>query len=1004
MKPAKAAPPPTSTERLETLYHANFALPYGDPAALGGLIDRGLRDAGETGDGLSGGRLEQYLAQAAGDPAVQAAARDLATAAAACGIEDAVTAAHRQAVLDRHAELIARVNDRGDGNKVVVFVAKSPYFVVLREAIYLRRNGFRTYLLTLYPVAEDLRRLFEENMDGIACLESSHFALRELMRAMEPDVFHLQCWQLSYELGRMAVEMKTTAAVVCDFYDISSIYAPRDELCTVWDAAVVDLDYALEHYILHHASAVISRYPPHVMANWGRRHGHTPPNLTMQAYSLPEFVAPAESPKLSRQDGRIHLVYAGGLIPVWINPKLFPEVYMPATFAKLLDQGLAIDVLHDPHRPINDDPVYAPFRELARRYPHFRLIDGVTPDKLAGALSKYDYGILLTDFPPEVSINDDQKGGVVATKIFAYLEANIPVLVSAEYTEMARIAEEHGVGLAVHTRNLGRLAEILRAHDYHRTVRNIVRFNKDYSMERQIRKLIALYKEAAAHKAPPPEERGDEFGGPGFAAGAMRRALHGVLMALGAQRATLGHLDDALDCYRLAGRLQPASTDALLSTAALCETRGLTRDAIDAYREALRREPGRLDLHSRLLACQARLESGDGVTLLADARSFGRACAATPRPRAGWPLRRIGMVAARLDRRLRDTLLGPFLAGHDPAAARVHCYVGDSDDPAADEALRGMVAGWTGIGGMDDEALAAAVADDGIEVLVELTGHAGPNRLSAFARRLAPVQALWSTLPVPSGLDSMDVLIADRVLVPYGREGHFTETVLRVPGLAWAYRPSVEAPEPDGPPALLQGCVTFASLVTADRVTPALVALWAAILTRLPDSRLLLWHDSRLTPGLPAALTGSFAARGVGPGRVLFRDASAGQAPFDPTTCDLLLDGFPIGAGLGLCEAMWHGVPAIVRREAGPEGRLAAALLETLGLHGLIGTGDEGYVEAAVALATDRDRLGRLRAELRWRMADSALCDHGAFARGIAEALLNRAARIAGDMVGRRAG
>ncbi|NYZ15627.1 hypothetical protein HL658_24060, partial [Azospirillum sp. RWY-5-1] len=628
----------------------------------------------------------------------------------------------------------------------------------------------------------------------------------------------------------------------------------------------------------------------------------------------------------------------------------------------------------------------------------------LTPDKLAGALSKYDYGILLTDFPAEVSINDDQKGGVVATKIFAYLEANIPVLVSAEYTEMARIAEEHGVGLAIHTKNIDRLAEILRAHDYRRTVRNIEKFNKDYSMERQIKKLIALYKEAAAHKAPAPEERGDAFGGPGFAAGAMRRAVHGVFMALGAQRAVLGHLDDALDVYRAASRLRPEGTEALLAVASLCETRGQMSEAADAYREALRREPDRLDLRSRLLACQARLDTADGVALLAEARSFGRACAATPRSRDGWPLRRVGLVAAYLDPVLRDTRLGPFLAGHDPAVTRVHCYVGGSDDPAADAVLRGMAAGWTDIGGMDDDTFAAAVVDDGIEVLVELTGHAGPNRLAAFARRLAPVQALWTTLPVPSGLDNMDALITDQLLVPYGRETGFGEAVLRVPGFAWSYRPAVEAPEPDGPPVLHHGCVTFASLIPAARVTPSMVALWAAVLARLPGTRLLLWHDSRLTPGLPAAVGAAFAARGTEPGRVLFRDASAGQPLFDPAVCDLLLDGVPNGSGLGLCEALWNGVPAIVRRDAGPEGRVAAALLETLGLGALVGTGDEGYVEAAVALASDRGRLGRLRAELRWRMADTALCDHRAFARGIAEALQNRAARIAGGVGERRAG
>ncbi len=168
---------------------------------------------------------------------------------------------------------------------------------------------------------------------------------------------------------------------------------------------------------------------------------------------------------------------------------------MPKAFRSLLSQGLAIDVLHDPNSPLDEaDPRIGAYMDLARDFPRFRFKKGVPPDRLAQASSVYDYGLLLFDYDASgVRISESQRKGVVATKIFTYFEAGLPVLVNAEYEEMARIVTENGLGLAIHSRDLDRVAAKLSLFDYEKSVQNIHAFNERHGMDKEIGRLVDFY-------------------------------------------------------------------------------------------------------------------------------------------------------------------------------------------------------------------------------------------------------------------------------------------------------------------------------------------------------------------------------------------------------------------------------------------------------------------------------------------------------------------------------
>lgn len=397
----------------------------------------------------------------------------------------------------RHCgDFIDAVNDDGDGRRRAVFVATLPYFVILRESLYLRRNGWRTYLVSMLDLPSDLKALFERHFDGIVDGCNSGRLVRGIVRQLTPDLFHVQCWMRAYALGGLVLGNRGATPTVCEFYDVTSIYGERDVLAGLWGAEAVDFDLAMERHVLHAADGVVHRFPPAIVERWRARQGAMPPDVEMQAYPCEEFVA-YDDDKPSRRDGRIRLVYAGGLVPQDEHhpPSLFPEASQPQTFRSLCEQGFALDVLHNPHRPPQPgDPVFAPFFAIAAEHPHFRLRPGVPIDQLAGATAQADYGLILCDMDlSNVVVGRETMEGGVGTKLFAYLEAGLPVLVNAEYTEMARIVTEHGIGLPVHSREIGTLARTLEGFDYDTATANVRRFNREHGMHREICRLMALY-------------------------------------------------------------------------------------------------------------------------------------------------------------------------------------------------------------------------------------------------------------------------------------------------------------------------------------------------------------------------------------------------------------------------------------------------------------------------------------------------------------------------------
>src|ERR1700677_334032 len=172
---------------------------------------------------------------------------------------------------------------------------------------------------------------------------------------------------------------------------------------------------------------------------------------------------------------------------------------------------------------------------------------------------------------------------------------------------------------------------------------------------------------------------------------------------------------------------------------------------------------------------------------------------------------RIGYVSGDFRQHAVGYFLSGVLEGHDKAAFEVFCYSNNAKADDWPRRLRSASDHWREIAGVADGAAASLIRADGIDILVDLSGHTAKNRLPLFALRAAPVQASWLGFFGAIGLKAIDYLMMDGFAVPSGEEILYPEAIVRLPHGRFCYAPPDYAPEPVDPPSSDQSYVTFGS-------------------------------------------------------------------------------------------------------------------------------------------------------------------------------------------------
>jgi predicted O-linked N-acetylglucosamine transferase (SPINDLY family) len=404
-----------------------------------------------------------------------------------------------------------------------------------------------------------------------------------------------------------------------------------------------------------------------------------------------------------------------------------------------------------------------------------------------------------------------------------------------------------------------------------------------------------------------------------------------------------GDADTALRLYRELAA-EPDAPKNLASSSAMSS---LYSDQLTAQEVA--------DLHRELFS-----PLGQGARLR---ESFVRA------PLAGRRIK-LGLVSADFHHQHPvNIFMQPVLREIDRSRFEVFLYFTGVSYDEQTRLAQQRIEHWVEATTLNDTQLAKRIDADGIDLLLDLAGHTGQQRMSLFAKRVAPVQATYLGYPGSTGVPNMDWVLGDEVVTPVGSESLCSERIARLPGMVFCFAPEVDYPYPAFPRELTQRPLTFGSFNNVPKLTPRTLALWSQILKAVPDSRLLLKAPSFSDSGAVRLFGERLQKLGVDLARVEFRGPTGlTEMMAEYADIDIALDPVPYNGGTTSLQAMWMGVPVVTQRGHNFVSRMGASFMTAAGLPEWVADDDEGYVRVAVQMAQDRAALLALKRGLRDRL------------------------------------
>ena len=507
-------------------------------------------------------------------------------------------------------------------------------------------------------------------------------------------------------------------------------------------------------------------------------------------------------------------------------------------------------------------------------------------------------------------------------------------------------------------------------------------------------------------------------------AGPKRLIVHNELG--GAYRQS-GDLDAAIACYRKAIELEPKNAGAHYDLAETLKVQGKLDEALVSYERALALEPdhaaalgGMVHVRQHVCAWQGiedlwgrvreAIAGGSGGAIspfsamsmpttpaeqVACARAWAQreiapgftaqALAFDHSARAERSRLKVGYLSWGFHRHATAYLTAQLFELHDRDRFEVFAYAYGPDDNSGIRArLRNACEHFTDISRESYFAAASRIHHDGVDILVDLTGHTLGARPQILALRPAPIQVNWLGYPGTMGADFIDYLIADPFIVPGKQESFYAERVVRLPDCYQIndqrrqVSDRVPSREECGLPAR---AFVFCCFNQAYKILPETFDRWMRILRGVPGSVLWLAEANRwATENLRRAA----AERGVAAERLVFvprKDLPEYLVQY--RLADLALDTFPYTSHTTASDALWMGCPLVTRAGETFASRVAGSVLINAGMRELVTESAADCERKVLELSTSPGRLQDIRRRLQVSRDSCALFDTPRFVRNL---------------------
>jgi predicted O-linked N-acetylglucosamine transferase (SPINDLY family) len=354
---------------------------------------------------------------------------------------------------------------------------------------------------------------------------------------------------------------------------------------------------------------------------------------------------------------------------------------------------------------------------------------------------------------------------------------------------------------------------------------------------------------------------------------------------------------------------------------------------------------------------------------------------------------RVGMLSYDFHEHPVSQLLVEVLEGLDRKTFDLTLYASGRDDGSA---LRQRVAksadSFLDIRGLSDAQAAQRIRDDGIDILIDLQGHTRGQRLAVFAQRPAPVQVSFLGFAGTSGAPYIDYIIGDPYVTPLALAPHYSEKLAQMPLVfqpngRWRPLPS---PMSRGEAGLPEDAFVMCAFNHTYKILPEAFDIWCEVMREVPNA--VLWLKE--TNGqLHDNVRQHAQMRGVDASRIYFaKNVSYANHFARLALADVFVDTWPYNAHTTASDALWAGVPVITVYGNTFASRVAASVLNAVGMPELAFADVGGYRDAIVTLALNPELLAGYRKQLSSKRMELPLFDSTGFTRDF-ESLLQRMAQ-----------
>ena len=294
---------------------------------------------------------------------------------------------------------------------------------------------------------------------------------------------------------------------------------------------------------------------------------------------------------------------------------------------------------------------------------------------------------------------------------------------------------------------------------------------------------------------------------------------------------------------------------------------------------------------------------------------------------------------------------------------------------------------WRQINKINDKEVLNQIQNDRIDILIDLSGHTGKNRLSIFARRAAPIQITWLGFNASTGLKEMDYIIVDPYVFKNEHKGNFSEKAIILPDtFQCIYLNDKVKIKPKK-----QTSVVFGNFSKLSKINDNVIVTWAQILKKIKNSKIFLKNKQFESNEVRKEFILKFKKLGIGINRIILEGRSKTRLKMLEryNEIDIILDTFPYPGITTSLESIFMGVPLLTKNGSTYYSKIGTSINKNLNMTDWIADNNNEYIQKAIKKSYEIKNSLNNKKKLRNNFVNSPLFDSNRFTKNFERALIN---------------